>query len=444
MSKYNLQAAEKNQKIQKKFKQKVVTGNRRHGNLTKEQFTTHSILSNQYLSIFLHLLQLLGQLRKKEIVNTLPKKAMEKPERKELRSKLESNKNKESFFLKTHYDLCYWEPHENLIQVQQNDLEFFEKINDFVEETLALHRVYEKKNYWSSKNTKKNYVISPIAKLKSPGFSSVLVYKEVPKISHIPEIFEKSTRSNQTTKKKQKNKKQKNSQHVIENNIVEPIKPRNGLINNQGRYCYLNSVLQCLFSIPNLQQDREGFLKNLFEKHNDSIEPISLDQYFDIDVEWNQEKKSQDSHSFLLKIFEKMEKEKDELIKNFEGKEETIIYCSNCRHQIITERIFLDLTLLVPKNRELSIKDCLQEKQNPYINIDHVCENCKKNTFTRMKHSITHYPDVFVLHLDRNSKEGRDIKMVEQFFMKTKHNKNRFDLFAVSHHHGTNIQGLFI
>ena len=164
-----------------------------------------------------------------------------------------------------------------------------------------------------------------------------------------------------------------NFEEKKENDVKDPI----GLIND-GSYCYMNSVLQCLFALSN-------FRNNILNKEYDSNQPISLGLQKVIKGLLDRNNNSYDPTHFKLtlsknaKLFQKIAGDPSDLI----------LYLLNQLHEEdIIEEDYNDIEVN-EENEEEVYKECKASIEKSiisdlfygYYGEKDYCKSCKKNFY---------------------------------------------------------------
>lgn len=249
-------------------------------------------------------------------------------------------------------------------------------------------------------------------------------------------------------------------------------RPITGL-QNLGNTCFMNSVIQCLAYIPQLssylcsdtyyghlnfrsEEGTKGQLAiefgALVEKLNDRryryIEPKSFRESVTRDIGFAGNEQ-QDSHEFLMMLFEKLHHDLNTHAKDkrnesesndgdscnisipratlaykfwkkhlelnqsiisdlFEGIFMSTLTCSFCKGQSNTFEVFNCLSLPIPSESRCHITDCLAHFSNPErIDAAWECPRCKQKREADKKIVICKLPKILIIHLKRFSLDGR-------------------------------------
>ena len=249
-------------------------------------------------------------------------------------------------------------------------------------------------------------------------------------------------------------------------------------LKNMGATCYLNSIIQLLFSLSIFKKNifecdfkRENFRKNkiycfqkLFynmlkngeEKNKDEIKTDFLMQAFG--MKFSDAFIQNDIQEFFITLSENMEKElKDKNIETiFGGKLKTIIKCTDINYSSEKEDSFSDIQL--PTENCKDIYDCLNkftEKaflkgENQYETEKYGKQNAIKETFFSL------FPKILCLQLNRfilknNSYEKnnneikyyKDLDLCKYYYKNSKNDENdsKYILHAVIVHKGNIDRG---
>jgi hypothetical protein len=462
LGKYNLQAAEKNQKIQKEIKSQRVNfaNNSKTKTMTNEQYITNQILLNQNLSVILHLLELLKQVCKNKSAKITNRKNNNESKQK-MKDKIE-NRNDKFYFIKSHYKLSYWKAEENFLRVENEDINFFKKIEEFIYKSFKINRIYDK-NFWTSKNTKKNYEIFVAPKPNFPLFSSFLLISNNFDTQTNAEIIGNTNNNRKRVIKisEKENKKTKISftkKGLGKKILLLFLFSINFLFEkkeNIGGYtCYANSIIQCLFSIfefTSKLSNTRSFNKTLlesYELYNDQTSgmTLSLKNFYEIFTKKEyEENKFQDTHDFYLKLINKLVEEeenfKDDTFKNLFGiTSERNIVCENCNAIEVQEESNYSLSIKAP-DIKTTISQIIEEQQTKKF-ISQECKKCKKNSIS-LTQKIEKFPTILVVHVDRTSKH-QEIDFSNSLKFTNFENILTYKLIAISSHEGTKFHGLIL
>ncbi|KAJ3587069.1 hypothetical protein NHX12_013459, partial [Muraenolepis orangiensis] len=209
---------------------------------------------------------------------------------------------------------------------------------------------------------------------------------------------------------------------------------------NIGNSCFLNSALQCLYSLPSFSGDIRrqealwspqrgtslNLLRDLGELHKSRKGQRSykdkrglLRSIKSSLAEFNEEYNDyseQDAHEFLLLLFMKLKTEAETLqwassspsyvcpVQNFEFRLQCVRTCSSCGDKVFQEEkhnnLSLDLHPLLTGGLELYFKAS---------ELECTCWRCSGRQATVVRHFLT-LPRVLVLHLKRFHRDGRRMR----------------------------------
>ena len=249
-------------------------------------------------------------------------------------------------------------------------------------------------------------------------------------------------------------------------------------LKNMGATCYLNSIIQLLFSLSIFKKNifecefkQQNFRKNkiycfqkLFynmlkngeEKNKNEIKTDFLMQAFG--MKFSDAYIQNDIQEFFITLSENMEKDlKDKNIETiFGGKLKTIIKCTDINYSSEKEDSFSDIQL--PTENCKDIYDCLNKfTEKAYLNGENQYETDKFGKQNAIKETFfSIFPKVLCLQLNRfilknNSYEKnndeikyyKDLDLSKYYFKNSKYNENdsKFILHAVIVHKGNIDRG---
>lgn len=269
-------------------------------------------------------------------------------------------------------------------------------------------------------------------------------------------------------------------------NFVEPTKsmpsvPRTHKylgLENLGAMCYANSVLQVLFHVPEFREaiiklrayDNESsndtvayYLHELFMK----MEMYALRKFnnFDDDtvstkallMKYNGEdaiKIQSDAHEFFFKLIEKLEADfRDVYHQEFSVRSMKCDYdvstiCNGCETQGETKSES-SYCISLPINGCDDITECITSLVSEEIE-EYDCPKCKKKC-TAGRDTTFVFPDTFMLHIARFSKDGRKNpkkvgvpKKIDLDIIGSGDACKKYELFAVIAHNGSVSSGHYV
>ena len=225
---------------------------------------------------------------------------------------------------------------------------------------------------------------------------------------------------------------------------------------NPAFYCYLNSVLQCFFSIPDtlnhflsLAQSPDpksqpwsyqifSLVQAALQSENKIIRPVSLwkaaAQYFS-------PAQQHDFFDFWRFLVDKLEKEngKSNLFSEiFRGRLKSTLSCRACEKQIIRYEDFYDLSLEFTASLKKSMqKFCSTER------IKCFCDQCGRKTKHFKTYSFDSGPKVLVFQVKR-FRVADQVTKINDFLLfkksiriKTEIGMERYNLIAMAEHIGS-------
>ena len=225
---------------------------------------------------------------------------------------------------------------------------------------------------------------------------------------------------------------------------------------NPAFYCYLNSVLQCFFSIP----DTVNHFLSLIQSPDPKSQPWSFQLYSFIYSALKSESKTirpvalwkevtkyfspaqqHDFFEFWRFLVNKLEKENGKnnvFTEIFKGKLKSTLLCRVCQSRSINYEDFYDLSLEFTGSLKKSLqKFCSAEK------IKCFCEKCKKKTKHLKTFAVDSGPKVLTIQIKRF--QNRDqLAKINDFLLfsksikvKTEFGKEKYNLIAMAEHKGS-------
>jgi ubiquitin C-terminal hydrolase len=204
---------------------------------------------------------------------------------------------------------------------------------------------------------------------------------------------------------------------------------------NIGNTCYMNSALQFLSSIDNIEKFMKNKPENELQKEYTKflfIKFLSSEKIYNpIKIKLIMSKKNiefqgqeqNDSHEFLIKFIDLIN---SKIINhNIEGKLKNTIICNYCNKKYIKHDIFNIFSIPINNNLNNSLNIILNDNIN-----DWKCNNCK-NKGCQILTTISKYPKYFILHLKR-FKNNKKINTEFNIFFKWK----TYKLISIINHYG--------
>lgn len=225
---------------------------------------------------------------------------------------------------------------------------------------------------------------------------------------------------------------------------------------NPAFYCYLNSVLQCFFSIPDtinhflsLVQSPDpksqpwtyqifSLIYAALKSENKIIRPLSL---------WKEVTKyfspaqQHDFFDFWRFLVDKLEKEngKNNLFSEiFKGRLRSTLFCRVCEKQIVKFEDFYDLSL----EFSCSLKKSMQKFCSPE-KIKCFCDKCKRKTKHLKTYDFDSGPKVLVVQVKR-FRIMDQVRKIDDFLLfkkslrvKTENGVEKYNLIAMAEHIGS-------
>ena len=177
------------------------------------------------------------------------------------------------------------------------------------------------------------------------------------------------------------------------------------------------------------QQDAEEFLRYLLaavhEEIRSSISRSSPQPPRDADDAWNQYKRLEES----------------DLVNLIAGQHSSVIECGLCGHRSYCWDPFWELSLPLPRCSQVTIEKCIREFES-LETLDHderpTCEKCKRPVPATKRLTVERPPQLLVIHLKRFNNQGFKLSspkpvVNQNLFLR----RTNYSLLACVSHHGS-------
>ncbi|KAM9934523.1 hypothetical protein OXX80_005894 [Metschnikowia pulcherrima] len=222
-------------------------------------------------------------------------------------------------------------------------------------------------------------------------------------------------------------------------------------LSNLGNSCYLNSVIQALFSLPSYRSFFEGIefdekvpdaaldLPSQMLKIHDGlvsgryskpsalkgddyqagIKPSTFKALIGADHNEFQTNKQQDANEFLLYLFDKLDNQFGlTLNKDFKFLAGSKVVCANCKHGSRSTNLVDNISVPIRGNvlgtdeegkkiyEEVKLSDCFDSFSTKETIENYTCEHCKETTSTTKQEGFVTYPKYLVVSVQRITLEN--------------------------------------
>lgn len=222
------------------------------------------------------------------------------------------------------------------------------------------------------------------------------------------------------------------------------------LLHNFGNTCYINSVLQIFLNNPHFIEylNTHTFENNKLVASLKNINNTqTLKEFINILKDKIQNKidinTQNDTSELFIFLLDLIEKEDENCVKMFKGKNKIMYLCKECNNKRFTKEDFIYIPLYITKDTKC-LQDCLIKnfQKEIFENID--CECCNKKTTTEKKLKIVEWPSVLLFIIYRYSQVGKvneEFNYTKNIELSINNTISKYNLAGIINHYGTDING---